>query len=637
MAPPAQIDPNTGERIPAATGAQIDPATGERVQGAATTPPQPSWWDRVTAPYTEIQKPDPNHPWAPSEAAKAVGNIGAGGLGVLLHPLNTIEGMGKLALDANPVGMAYHAITGTPSVPQQMFQQFRDNPMGTIEAGIGQAGAAPFLEAEGKVATAPARIIPKVARGGMDILAGTTPKVTAELAQDAAAKNAAAASAATEANAKAAAQRGVDLQKHFDKVMAARGDTGTPRVSLDNPSQIVRERTPQELQSHKAALERGVEQLDPKFQDDLKATEKNVRQQAGAKYDAVRAATAGETVPSSSLADAVKQAETNIKGSTENLKIFRDILSKHPESDPDFVQYQGAEIPKGHPLYDVLTQGEESPAASFSDLQGYYSELGNKLAQGNLPSDVYLATKSLQNSIGDLMQNMAESKGVGADLTDARSFYRDYMNSFRDSKSPLSKAMKATEAGQAIKQFQGKDQSGVQTLARYNPDLAKRANTIRGYQAEAKSIPSREVTPKPEPTLAPKPAPVQPEVKTISPEDIRQAKTNVLLNTKRTGGLAGSSLHGAGVWHLVQSAVHGSPEGVLGGAALAATPYAMAKLFKMPAVVRILSEPTPADIATIPPELRANMPQIVKAAQAQGIKVHPALLTMGGSAARPAQ
>lgn len=579
--------------------------------GGSPSGPTPSWWDKFTAPVTEIQKPDPNDRWNPKEAVKAVGNIGAGGLGVLLHPFNTLAGIGGM------VTAPFEMAAGTPfaqTVPGQAIQSFRDNPYGTVEAGIGQAGAAPGLEAEAKLATAPIRAIPKIARGGMDILAGTTPKVATGLAEDTAEANTAAQAKAAEANTKLQSKRAQQIQEHFDK---------TQQIRQQNEAA-------QAAQSRKAALQRGVEQLDPKFQEDLQTTEKQVRAQANEKYNTVRAATAGETVPSDSLATAVKTAEGKIQGSSENLKIFRDILSKHPEGEPDTVEYQGAQIPKGHPLYDVIKEGTTASTspATFSDLQGYYSELGSNLAKGNLPGDVYQAMKSLQGSVGDLMQQMAESKGVGDQLTDARSFYRDYMNAFRESSSPLNKAMNAIERGQAVKALQGKDQSGIQTLARYNPELAQRANTIRGYQTEAKGIPAKAPAPKTEPVLPPKPAPVLADVKKIGLGDIQQAKAGVMENAKKMGGLAGASLHGAGVWHFVQSAVHGSPGGMLGGATLAAAPYALAKLFKIPAVVRMMSAPTPADIAAVPPELRADMPMIVKAAQAQGIKVHPAIALM---------
>src|ERR1041384_4653345 len=105
--PAIVIDPATGERVQL-KATQIDPQTGERVAPAATPAPSAdgSWWDHVTAPYTEIQPHQIPHNMQElgHEAVKGVGNIGAGGLGVLLHPLDTLGSVGSFALRANPVG-----------------------------------------------------------------------------------------------------------------------------------------------------------------------------------------------------------------------------------------------------------------------------------------------------------------------------------------------------------------------------------------------------------------------------------------------------------------------------------------------------------------------------------------------------
>ena len=70
---------------------------------------QPSYWldpllnkmGTSERQLTEIQKPDPNAPaLSGKEAVKAVGNIGPGGLGVLLHPINTAVGIGESVVQA---------------------------------------------------------------------------------------------------------------------------------------------------------------------------------------------------------------------------------------------------------------------------------------------------------------------------------------------------------------------------------------------------------------------------------------------------------------------------------------------------------------------------------------------------------
>lgn len=736
---PQYLDAN-GNPVQSSAKVYLDPNTGEPQHSAPPSAPTPgmmsqlnNWWENFTKPVTEIQPHQPIHSTADleREAVRGVGNVGAGALGVLLHPLDTLAGMGTLALRANPVGGLVDMARGQPNVGQEMGAQLMQHPLTTIESGIGQAAALPVLEDAAKV---PLKIIPKVARGAANIVAGTSPEVAEKLAEDTQTANTASQAKADQANAKIMSNRAKQLQQHFEQTQAVRAQNEAA----------------ESLQSRKAALSRGVEQLDPQFQSDLQATEKNVRAQAGANYDAVRStlepqpqpvqyvkngpdlnleATAAKlppvpegytrlyrsespttkfedvfdksklqdfnanrpegksytddlnsaayykqtygpdaqtsyvdvpnavaqkakigdgeyvigdkaTVPTQSLVDAVRKAEGLIEGSSENLKVFRDILSKAPEQE-DVVFSGGQKFGPGTPLYESVKASPEglpgaSAPATFSDLQGYYTELGSQLSKGTLPSDVYLAMKDLQGSIGNLMQNMAESKGVGEQLMNARKFYSDYMSAFRDHGSPLYKAMNATERGKSIGALKGADQSGIQILARYNPELAQRANTIRGYQAEAKSIPSRTATPKPEPALPPSKPPVLADIKKIGLKDIQEAKQNAMLARKGpVGGKLGHLASGAGAWHVISSAMYGNPEGMLIGGAVSGIPYALSKVLKMPEVVRILSTPTPADIAAIPPEIRGDLPQIVKQAQKEGIAVHPAILSLAGATQRP--
>lgn len=553
------------------------------VEDAAPPAPQQSWWDRVTAPYTEIQKPDPNAPaLSGKEAIKAVGNIGAGGLGVILHPINTLAGIGGMIMAPGEM-MAGKKFSET--VPGQFVQQFKENPLGTIEAGIGQAGAAPFLDAEAKVATSPVRIIPKVARGGMDILAGTTPKVATELGAKTLEDNVAAQAKADAANAAAESKRSQQLQTHFDKTQAIRAQNEAAEAT----------------QSRKVALQRGVEQLDPKFKEDLTALKNKVNEEANAKYTELNKALDPFEADPEKMRVAMADAVESIKGSTTEPTILKD-MSRKLENGNNF---------------------------TYEDLQGYYSEIGRELQKGTLPGDIYHAYDILQESLGEQMQRIADSQNLGPQLADARQTWRNMKQTFYDPKSPITKALKAVENGKSIQALSGAHKAGIEALAKYDPELARRANTIRGYQAEAKSITAKPTAPKPEPVLPPKPPPSVAQVKKVGLKDIQQAKQDVMMGKKGpAGGKLGHLAAGAGAWHILSSAMYGNPEGVALGAAVSAAPYALARVLKSPGIVRMLSEPTPADIAAIPPEVRGDLPAIVDAAQKQGIKVHPSILLM---------
>lgn len=60
--------------------------------------------------------------------------------------------------------------------------------------------------------------------------------------------------------------------------------------------------------------------------------------------------------------------------------------------------------------------------------------------------------------------------------------------------------------------------------------------------------------------------------------------------------------------------------------------HGVARLMESKPVVDFLTTATSRDIAAIPPDLRGDFPAIVRRAQAQGIKVSPALRVTFGTA-----
>lgn len=58
---------------------------------------------------------------------------------------------------------------------------------------------------------------------------------------------------------------------------------------------------------------------------------------------------------------------------------------------------------------------------------------------------------------------------------------------------------------------------------------------------------------------------------------------------------------------------------------------ALERVFQNPRVIDFFTRATPKDIAQVPEDLRGNLPQIVRAAQSQGVKVSPALAALVAS------
>lgn len=411
-------------------------------------------------------------------------------------------------------------------------------------------------------------------------------------------------------------------------------------------------------------------------------------------FDQIRKATAGAQGSSSELAGSVQKALGKIAGSTESIKIFKDILSKNPEDDPEFMTLDEgdgkARIPKGHPLYDILKEGqsEASSPPTWKDLQGYYTELGRSLSNGNLPGDVYQALRSLQDDIASQMQKMADSRGVGARWKQARAQYRDYMQTFREmsgpnhSGSPIAQSLAAKDPAYAVKPLTAEEtaQRVRNDLSRFDPPVngqggaGKLYDNFRAANREFDSlgkpikVPETPVAPKPKempaaPALQARPEPPKvaavkppervelpnrpPEVtatqdptKKIGEAEVRYAKEKALDKRVEHVEHRGGWLATWPVLYVLRDIARGEAPNIgaaaaESGATLAAV-NAAARILRNPKVVEFLTRATARDIAQIPPDLRGDFPSIIKAAQKQGIEISPALLkAIGATAALP--
>ena len=389
------------------------------------------------------------------------------------------------------------------------------------------------------------------------------------------------------------------------------------------------------------------------------------------------------------LADAVTKAEGKLKGSSESIKIFRDILSKAEDADenPDVIKTRTeGDVPKGHPLYQILLDmqreeggGETAPPADFSQLRGYYSELGEKLAGGNLPGDVYQALRSLQDDIGGMAQKMANESGVGTKFSQTQALYRQYMETFRESAgpnhsgSPIAQALDAADPAYAIKPLMAEEtaQRVRNMLTTFDPPVEGQGGagklfdafrqTTREFDGLGKPInaPEAPKPPKLEELPAP-PEPVQPkevapsisvtppkqppeivaEQKTLSPEEIvanRKANIAELTKNLRTQGVRRTI---NALYYTVPGAILAKLLGRPGYAALevAMAPvilvgsHALSNLLDRPEVAAWLSKVTPRDLAmvrSLPPEMQAvftkNLDSLAKTATQKGLTVSKGL------------
>jgi hypothetical protein len=539
------------------------------------------------------------------------------------HPIDTAKGLAKQGVQAaRAAGQEYKDNADAPTGQRLAATALRGLEEAPIVGGMVQhaekggtqlaspeaAGAA----AEGITSFAAPELIGKgvggilkrtgkaltgTGTGPTEALVEKTKEANTKAVEGAAEKNAVQQAKAKDSAAAQADQRKVDLKKHFEKT------SETKAANTAKDGQV----------SRREALNRGVDTLSDKFQTDLKTTRDKAATEANAKYTTLNKALGSKVIRSEHLLGHLLDASEKFKGSMTEPAIFKDIEKAVKSSD----------------------------VISYDDLQGYYSEIGRELQKGSLPGDVYTAYNTLHEAIGGEMQKVADANKMGPQLAEARTSWRNLKQTFYDPTKPLTKALKSTEPGAAIRALAGKDRAGIEALAKYNPDLARSANTVRGYQSEAASLPKQAKGLKSLPKLAEKPAPeaaptpIEPVKKTIGTEDIREAKRKGLQQSAHKVVKGGTWIATWPLIYAIKDIMHGQMPSIAGmavdSAGTVAAVHGIADIMKNPKVVEFLTKATPADVEVIPPDLRGDLSGIIKEAQKSGIHVSPALLKAAAS------
>ena len=287
-----------------------------------------------------------------------------------------------------------------------------------------------------------------------------------------------------------------------------------------------------------------------------------------------------------------------------------------------------------------------------------------------------------------MMQKMARIAGPEANkmFWDSRVFYSNYMDIFHEptgpssSGSPVAQALLAKDPIVAVEKFAGKSgDRGVADLRQYSDSLANLAQDIR-QRAQAKvTVPARksavDIKPpvvKPVPAASDYPAPTKPlpveldrppqpgpaplppisppepvvpfkepkltPRRTISADDLQRANEDAV--RARANGLAGHLFWWTGIWpafRMLSELARGAEVSLKPLAlmpAAGAAGMATEELLSHPAVMDFLTRATRQQVATIPPDLRGAMPEIVAMAKSRRVPVSPILAAYASSVQR---
>lgn len=496
--------------------------------------------------------------------------------------------------EPNPLASAYQGVNSSRN-PWELA--------GKVAPIVGQTIATAGLgEAAPEIASDVKGLAPRVA----EAVTKTGPRETRNLVKDTQAQNATAVQKAAEDNAAQEMKRAGDLKKHFEKTQAAE------KANVAATAPVAR----------KTALDRGVEHLEPEIAEQLKSTEKSVNAKANEKYQALQKSLGSETAAPYQALDEEGHVTGEPETITQHLFDVAEAPLRGTETESTIVKSIGKRVENGE--LDL----------TYNDLQGYREEIGRKLRTGTLPPGEYASYKALMPEIDKAIQEIADRKGLGKAQAEARAYYRQYAETFLDPDSAVRSAIDTSDSlkrkpGDVVAKLRGKSPA-IEALARYNPELARRLNTITGYQAEAKALPSKPGKITPAPKLAPKPAPIAPEVKTIGPNEIREAKAKGLAQrTSRIRARGEWIATGAAGYGVLSNLLHGNlaqiPADLFYGGAAVGGVEGISRILENPKVVDLLTRPTARDIAEVPPNLRGDLGQIAQIAAKKGIRVDPRL------------
>jgi hypothetical protein len=580
-----------------------------------------------------------------------VNNVGVGMWQTIAHPIKTAESMAASITPGLTELNAYRKAHGLPvSAEDEQFAATPNPIKGAYQMLTGGHAGEQIPQAVGS-AIVMGRVVPSIegaldlapraARGAVDAVAGTGPRVTRALAEKTVADNAADATKVGDANSiaalKAEATRRAELSKHNADVAKHEAGKAASNTKL---------------------------QKDLSAQREIAPTEQRIANAKSARLAAVETA-----------------REDARKIGNDNYNAVKTVMDGVPARDDFYKELTSREIPgsKGQPsiLKAMEAKAKSGKPVVYQDLQSDFSTLGNEISKGGLPGDVFNAYSDIHEAIGDEMQRLADSQGepidtakvprkmvegkatdepaystdMGKAVYDARAYWRRMKQTFGKTKEMNDAATKAIGGGKDEAQ-----ENHIRLLGSFDPQIPQLHSLVQTLEAKAKSLPKpvpervlmRNVaesrTAPPKLKLTPPEPPKLPAPRKIGAEDVQPVKaakaTDRAAYVRHIGQRAAVYGVASAPLEIAAGIFRGSPIleaiGVLQAPAALATTEAIARFLENPRFVKFVSQATPRDVAEIPADIRGDFPNLVKAAQAKGIKVSPALLGIAAVSGMPA-
>lgn len=314
--------------------------------------------------------------------------------------------------------------------------------------------------------------------------------------------------------------------------------------------------------SKRDILDRGSREYAELAQTNIRDVHQTVRARLDSRWNQFRQDMAGTTVNSIKIGEAIRDARSKLKGSPTDLKQFNDLIKESGVSVNDAGEI---EVKEGKP--------SEIP---LDTARVHSSAIGDKLAAGDLPGNVYQALKTAKEGIEGTIEEAADQHGQGDAYRDLKRDWSQYMQDWNDMRSVaggkgsvLARALRVPGVKflRPLMVGNGGDLL-LETLGKYrdagaNPELVSNARKL-ARQAKSVEVPKVRETP---PGYDPGPAPRLKDVPLPKPEPPKPGKS-AAPKWARVAGKIGGKMVGSTVGSVVGHPFIGYAAGGEAGAAV---------------------------------------------------------------------
>lgn len=557
--------------------------------------------------------------------------------------------------------MQENAQGGTPA-PKQPPKVTQEVASDYLSGKLGGLGAGALFGEIGGVALAGAKKLPGLVRGSVDAVAGTGPGVTKALVSETQAANAADALKVANENHKAAQKHLDETQKNLTETKGRELTFAELTKQAQDLSAAQRSAQLTEHARNKAKIEADRKDAQTKF-DKASAKQKKIAPLADKLKNA-----------RSSLKAAVETARENaLKVGNSKYSAVNEALNNFPADMESLVNVYGEAAhsfgeAQNYPPIIKRLESAMKEQLSYKDEQLLYSELGKELSKQTLSGATYHAYDLLHETVGNDMQRIADSQGMGKPLYEARSYWRRMKQTFGKPLRVTDAASKAV-GGVADEAMANE----IRLLGSFDESIPQQFNHIanieKGEGALPKPVSDRELTQKlvdartplpntqdlrnkpvakpvaPVERVSPPDRPIEqlPAPRSVNAEDVTLAKRDAIQARaqgfrNKGGGLASAVI----ALDVIRNAMQRTPNLRAIGADVAVRgafeigKRSLARVLENPKVIDFLTKANEKDLGAIPPEMRGSFPSLIKQAQAQGIIISPALLGMAAISKLPA-